>query len=119
MSKIKKEKAYAHKRIVSFGGVREGLAKNEEGASKIRNLRILSDGSMEKRNGWSTRWSFSKNIRGFWQGTVAQNRYIFLVAGNTVYRILDQDNISTLGTLTTSTGRVHFFRYRDRLYLLD
>lgn len=119
MSKIKKEKAYAHKRIVSFGGVREGLAKNGEGASKIRNLRILSDGSMEKRNGWSTRWSFSKNIRGFWQGTVAQTRYIFLVAGNTVYRILDQDNISTLGTLTTSTGRVHFFRYRDRLYLLD
>lgn len=119
MSKIKKEKAYAHKRITSFGGIREGIAQNGDGASEIRNLRILSDGSLKKRNGWSARWSFSKSVRGFWQGTVAEAHYALLVTGNTVYRILDEDNVSTLGTLTTSSGKVHFFRYRDRLYLLD
>lgn len=119
MSKIKHEKAYAKKKISSFGGIREGICKNGENALDIRNLRIRPDGSLEKRSGWRSWRYFTTPVRGFWQGTVEESHYIFTVAGNTVYRIIEGSNVLNIGQIRSSIGTVHFFRYRNRLYLLD
>ena len=87
MSKIKLEKAYAKHRVSSFGGIREGISKNKVGASDIRNLRIGSDGSLEKRNGWKLQKQLSSPIRGFWEGTLNGESYTFVVCANRVYRL--------------------------------
>ncbi len=119
MSKIKNEKAYSKKRISFFGGVQEGFLKKGDAASEIRNFRILPDGSLEKRNGWASLKLFSSPIRGFWQGCINNESYVFLVAQNTVYRILENNDTLVVGSLSTSLGKVHFRRYRNRLYLFD
>ena len=119
MSKIKIEKAYAKHRVSSFGGMREGLSKNGESASEIRNLRITSDGSLEKRSGWRLWKSFSDPLRGFWEGTLNDEYYVFAVAGKNLYRVYDTQNSVLIGLLNTTEGQIHFLRYNDRLYLPD
>ena len=119
MSKIKLEKAYAKHRVSSFGGIREGISKNKVGASDIRNLRIGSNGSLEKRNGWKLQKQLSSPIRGFWEGTLNGESYTFVVCANRVYRLKSTEITALNGTLGSSSGNVKFQRYRDRLYLLD
>ena len=119
MSKIKFEKAYAKQRVSSFGGIREGLAKNGNSASDIRNFRLRPDGSLEKRNGWRFWQEIFNPIRGFWEGTVDGEQYCFVVSGNKVYRIQNEEITALDGTLTTSLGNVRFQKYRNRLYLMD
>lgn len=119
MSKIKIEKAYAKRRVTSFGGIREGISKNGDSASDIRNFQICSDGSLEKRNGWTLWRHFNTPLRGFWEGTIENEHFMFAVAGNTVYRVYEEQSVVQIGTLSSTSGNVLFQRYRDRLYLMD
>lgn len=119
MSKIKPEKAYAKYSVSSFGGIREGISTKTPGASSIRNFRLRSDGSLEKRSGWKHWKQLPATVRGFWEGTLNGEYYAFAVCGNKVYQIQDTEIIALNDTLITETGNVTFVRYRNRLYLMD
>lgn len=112
--------ALEHEKITSFGGICDHAGLTSEGASDMRNFRILSDGSLEKRCGFFTRYLFGASIRGLWEGTVSGETYLFVVAGNQIYRKSRTDGYPTsVYTLPTAEGNVNFAFYRENLYLFD
>ncbi len=119
MSKIRPERAYAKVSIASFGGINGNADLCSNAAADMRNLRICTDGSLEKRCGWISQFQFNHTVRGIWQGSLKDGYLRFAVAGPTIYRIEDDDTLTSIGTLDASYQPVHFERYGDRLYLLD
>ena len=119
MSKIKPDRAFAKEVFSSFGGICAKGETSSEGASEMRNFRILPDGSIEKRCGWETVHTFPDRVRAVWQGTVDGTLLTYAVSGNTVYRILPDGDLTAVGSLSTLEGRAHFCFYRERLYLAD
>ncbi len=112
MSKIKPERAHSKQVFTTFEGVEAG------GADEMRNFRILADGSIEKRCGWRVSHSTEETLRGVWKGVIGGMEQLFAVGGTHIHR-LTENTQDPICTLTTSTGRAHFFEYRDRLYLAD
>ncbi len=112
MSKIKPRRAFAKEIFTSFGGIAPG------GADEMRNFRILSDGSIEKRCGMEAHFVMENNIRGVWQGTVNSASVCMLVCAKAVFCF--QDGVARqIATLGTTYGKVYFFHYRSHLYLAD
>ena len=116
MAKIKPERAYAKEILDGFSGIGAGVTVDQKHATDIRNFRILSDGSLQKRGGWVNRRVFSQPVRAFWEGTLGQESYSFAVAGNRIYRI-DGSALKQVGTLPDSVGRLQFFSFGERLFL--
>lgn len=117
MPTIKPKRAAAREIFESFdrlGGARNG----SHGNARIQNLRILSDGSLEKRNGSVIKHSMRDKLRGFWQGTVEGISYSFTVAGSGIYRV-SGSTYTLCNHLTREAGRVQFVQYRGYLYLMD
>lgn len=120
MSVHDNRRATVSKRVTAFGGIRSIARISDIGASDMKNLRILSDGSLEKRCGFETVILGSGSIRGYWEGSFSGVDYIFYVAGNTLYRLSQNDTSPVpITVLSASDHRVSFFLFRDRLYLLD
>lgn len=120
MAILKPKKALEYERIVEFGGICDHAGLTSDGAYDMRNFRILSDGTLEKRCGFFKRYGVSGSVRGIWQGSVSGKSYLFAVADNQVYRKGSSDTTpQAIYVLTTSTGAVNFVYYRENLYLLD
>ncbi len=116
-----KKSAERH-RISAFGGMQTNARLSPTGASGMRNLRILSDGSLEVRCGCRLHASLSGTVRGAWEGTIDGENYFFAVAGASVYRLAEDDTDQTpspIFYLPSTTGSVTFIPYADRLYLAD
>lgn len=112
--------ALEHEKISRFGGICDHAGLTSDSAYDMRNFRILSDGSLEKRCGFFRRYSFDSPIRGLWEGTVSGNTYLFVVAGNRIYRRGPKDGSPTaIYTMPTAEGNVTFAFYRENLYLFD
>lgn len=108
------------KRTTAFAGIRSIERIADAGASQMKNFRILSDGSLEKRCGYGTVIRSSGRIRGYWEGSISGVGYRFFVAGTALYRLSQNDSAPVqLTTLTASEDRVTFFRFRDLLCLAD
>ncbi len=120
MSKIKPKRAAVREVITSFGGLSDDPLCRQETAQLIRNFRIRSDGSLEKRSGFFTLFSFDAPVRGVWQGKAGEEHLSFAVLDT---RILRYDpmmgTVYSAGSLGSAVGKVRFALYRDRLYLLD
>lgn len=120
MAKIKPEKAYERIVINGFAGIRNAASRNGPGASRCLNFRISPDGSLVKRSGWTTRYRLGQPIRAVWQGTLANESYLFAVSGSYVYAKLPGDSGFTLiYFLPGETGKVSFRMYSGELYLFD
>ncbi len=120
MSIIDPRRALERLTVDSFGGIRSHAGLEAGAAADLRNFRILPDGSLEKRCGFATRFSFSVPVRGTWEGTIGGVSYFFAVAGDTVYCLEpDAEAPEAIYYLTTETGAVSFVYFVDRLYLLD
>lgn len=116
------KKATERHRVSEFGGIRTNARLSPLGASDMRNFRILSDGSLEKRCGTRLRFYLTGSVRGAWEGTVEGKSYFFVVAGASVYRLTEDDPVGEpipIYYLPTDSGRVSFLFYADRLYLDD
>ena len=110
------EKAVFH----GFGGIRQCALLSDVGASEMRNFRIRSDGSLEKRCGYTAKMSLPATIRAVWQGTISNTDLTFAVSGPSVYRLVaGQSSPSAIYFLPTSTGRANFSEYAGILYLFD
>ncbi|MBE6634103.1 MAG: hypothetical protein E7620_07170 [Ruminococcaceae bacterium] len=120
MATLNTPQAAEQLRISRFGGLKQASVVADRGASMMRNFRILEDGSLEKRCGYRVLHNLNAPIRGVWEGTLNGETLTFAVGGNTVYRKrADQSSMTAVYQLTTNSGRVTFFMYRNRLYLLD
>ena len=120
MSVINPRRAMEHLEVNAFGGVRSHAGLEPGASDELCNFRILSDGSLETRSGFTTRFSFPEPVRGVWEGTIGGLSYFFAVAGDAVWRQGPQDSAPTaVYYLTTEEGTVCFVYFVDRLYLLD
>ncbi|MBE6529247.1 MAG: hypothetical protein E7680_01425 [Ruminococcaceae bacterium] len=121
MAKIKPEKASEKITITRFGGIRRTSALTGASASEMRNFRISSDGSLEKRTGTKTLYDFGMTIRGVWHGALHGVDYLIIVAGANVYIKLDGQSEPTLRQQLpgSPTGNVSFMPFGGTLYLFD
>ena len=104
-----------------FGGIDRRACLGEANvAEDIKNFRILPDGSLEKRCGYSRVLSLPDSIRAVWSGNVDVEVSLFLLAGDTVY-LADPNAGEPYAVLTVSTmaGSACFFQVEGRLYLID
>ena len=105
--------------VSGFGGL-DCTARFHTGAAKMRNFRILSDGSLEKRCGYRSVYALKGPVRGVWEGTMGGDSYLFAVGSSTVYRQAPEDGtLVAIYHLSTDTDPVTFLFYRDQLYLFD
>lgn len=118
MSKIRPKKADAKEIFQGFGGIASSAANSKKGLCEVQNLRILSDGSLQKRQGYRTAITLPGTVRGVWEGGIDGITYRFAVSGGTVYN-LTSGTPTAAGSLGTTVGNVRFFLYRNRLYLSD
>ena len=97
--------ALENETISDFGGLCDHAGLTSNGAMDMRNFRILSDGTLEKRCGVSMRYALGAPIRGLWEGTVSGETYLFAVSGNRIFRKGQKDaNPTAIYTLPTSEG---------------
>lgn len=116
------KKAVERHRISEFGGIQTNARLSPTGASDMRNFRILSDGSLEKRCGASLRFYLTGSVRGAWDGVIEGISYFFAVAGASVYLLTQDDPVGSptpIYALPSNEGAVTFVTYEDRLYLSD
>lgn len=108
--------------IDRFGGLDRLGPLCREGAFELRNLRLLSDGSLQRREGVRPLLHLSDAIRG---ATCIQRggaRESYLVAGKTVYYLTQEEGAYTphaIGQIGTSEGSVEFYYHGGILVLMD
>ena len=122
MARIKSKRAAVSTLSCKFGGMGKQGKLSLMGAEDMCNLRPLPGGGVSVRSGYTRKKYFSsgKTVRGCWEGTIDNISYFFVVAGNTVYRLMgDVMSERVVGTLSTSSGSVDFILYDNTLYLLD
>lgn len=105
-----------------FGGMGKHTPLEPLGAEDMCNLRILPNGVLKVREGYTRKKHFisGKKVRGVWEGVMDGVPLLFAVVGDTVYRLSGVDwNEMNVGTITNGNGCVHFRLYEDKLYLFD
>ena len=104
----------------SFDGVDlRSTHKNQKGSADIVNFRVLSDGSLEKREGYRKVVSLGEGVRAVWSGRRNGEDTCYAVAGNRVVRLFADGTYTSIGTLSSQDGEVSFFFYRGHLYVID
>ena len=118
MAKIKPGKAFEKAIPNGFGGIRYTAALTGESAARMRNFRVASDGSLEKRNGMVTRYRSDGSVRAAWQGSLDGGNYFFFVSGNRVYvRLPGSETPGVCNLFPSADGPAFFVPYRGVLYL--
>ena len=106
--------------VSRFGGICDHAGLALDAATNVRNFRILSDGTLEKRCGYLKNYTFEQPLRGLWEGVVSGESHLVLVVGNQIYlRNPTSGLLRAIYVLPTSSGDVSFFLYRDQLWLMD
>ena len=94
-------------------------SRSASAVSDIYNLRILPDGSLEKREGYRLLCSAEKPIRAFWEGMLRGSRRAFLLCGDAVCALdTESGELFRIAEVSEDSGEAEFFFYRGRLYLL-
>ena len=122
MARLKSKHSALKSLSCKFGGLGKYTPLSPTGAEEMCNFRILPGGVLKTRMGYQLKKSFpsSQKVRGAWQGTLGDTAFLFVVAGNTVYRLAENTMTeSVVGTISDGNGLVHFCVYKKDLYLLD
>ncbi len=121
MAKNKLKDAFASAEVTGFGGIdRTSLTGDAKTALDMRNFRILSDGSLEKRCGYQLSLNLPAQIRAVWAGELEGSNALMALVGNTVYLTNpDTGTYSAAGTVGTSEGNASFFCLEGKLFLVD
>ena len=127
MEKTNLKRALATEKVKDFGGICHGASKNSRETEKgsfnafdICNFRILPDGTLEKREGFSHIMTMPGEPRCFWSGYLDGEEMSFALIGSTVYALeLGKGEYFPLGNILSSVGNAEFFFCRGLLYLVD
>ena len=121
MAKIGTKNPIATERITKFGGICHiGTENGERSAYDICNFRILSNGSLLKREGFAPIMTLSGEPRAFISGCFDGESSAFALIGSAVYLLkIEQKNATVIGSVESSVGRAEFFVYEGNLYLID
>lgn len=107
---------------VEYGGF-EGIdtrTRHSGGVQDALNLRILSDGSLQKRQGYKCIYSSPYGVRAIWSGIIGGEFSCYFLSLNSVYKLdVNTGETSLCATIQTSSGKAQFFYLRDALYLTD
>ncbi len=94
-------------------------------AADLDNFRIMSDGSLKKRDGYTKLHTFDAKLRGAITVRNGTNETIYAVAGKKLYEITDTNGftVKLIGTLTnmnftTTNDKVDMFMFNRTLYIL-
>ena len=122
MARIKSKRSALQTLSCKFGGMGQNTPLSPIGAQDMCNFRILPDGTLRVRSGYTLKKRFAsgKRVRGFWEGTVGGTFFSFAVVGDKIYRLSgDAMDETAVGTVANGEENVHFCVYLDMLYLLD
>ena len=119
MSVFKEKNTIASVEFKKFKGIdRRAPHGDSNVAYDMSNFRILSDGSLQKREGYKLIPTSFSAIRGVWSGKLNGNTFTVAVQGATIIKLSPEDSSYTaIGNITNSIGTANFIPYRDRLYL--
>lgn len=121
MANKKLKNAFASFEVAEFDGIdRTKIIGDAKGAADIRNFRILPDGSLRKRCGYSLALSLPAGIRAIWSGDLGGSPALVALAGDTVY-VADPGagTYAAAGVVGTSAGGACFFYLGGGLFLVD
>lgn len=113
------------KTLQKFGGLDCRTSVETDGnARAMCNFRVLSDGSLQKREGFSTLCTLSGTVRGTWTGYLGGQDILLVAAGQKLFRVIENAQSGAVVTeqlisLTTSAGKVMFFYLEGYVFILD
>ena len=86
----------------------------------IDNFRVLTDGSLQKREGVKLIAQLPDTVRGICSYVDADTQILLAAAGNSLYRICPADGqVSGNACFSTDEGKVGFFTHKGRLYIME
>ncbi len=103
-----------------FSGIDENLSlqSNLNTAKVIKDLRILNDGSIKKRNAIEVVYSAYSDIKGLWCGKIKGVEYIIFIFENMLFKALpDQENFSITKISDIDDGDFDMFEFGGMLYI--
>ena len=121
MSYFKRKNAIGALEVKGFEGIDRSSPIAAKKCEDMVNLRILSDGSIVKRDGFREAYDFSGPIRGILSMPTDDGFLAYVAVENYVYRYDSDTNIAARmsGTLYTKTGEVSIFFFQGRVYIAD
>lgn len=118
MTTFKKENACASEAVDAFGGIdRSGLIGRLSEAWDIDNFRILADGSLDKREGYELRHTFSSPVDAVYP-VPGEEGSVYVLTGGCVYLMALADGAARLLGRASDTSGGCFFMQGGALYLL-
>ena len=84
----------------------------------MRNFKILPDGSLKKREGYSELFTATGSVEGLWGGRVGEHNLLAASIGGGLW-IYDFDLSYSFQAGTIGTGRAAMFAFGGRLYILN
>lgn len=121
LSKHNIKESFVSLTVREFRGInRTAVSGGADIAGDIKNFRILEDGSLEKRGGYSQAGELPEEIRSSWAGMLGGQPRLILLSEEKVYsHVPESGEYSQIGVVNTSAGEASFFMLEGRLYLKD
>lgn len=103
-----------------FAGMDSSTPFGGESTYGLKNFRLLSDGSLEKREGYRHLATLSDVARGWYLFREGGDSILLLVAGSELYRVsLDSGKTESASVFSRTEGEILFLPMEEALYLLD
>ena len=121
MATIKHKKAICAAEVSAFGGIDASTPCGDGGiAVDLKNFKVLPDGSLCRRNGFSVYRSFADDVRGAEVFADTNGTFLLAAVGSTVHRIpLGDGEDESADVLHSTEGEVTFFSFLGEIYLVD
>lgn len=113
--------AFAHERIESFKGINTLSTIGNDGyAYCMKNFRVLSDGSIEKRAGVRRVAELTDNLRAITVARDGNDDVILAIDGHKLLRVDPQKNeVESASVFSASEGKATFISLDDRIFIVD
>ena len=103
-----------------FGGLDVTSPIGSGRLQRLKNFKLLQDGSVIKRSGFSHFCTIEGEIRGEKVYSDREEEVILAVVGQNLLRISVADgSVSSLAVFDSEEGKINFFEYMGELYILD
>ena len=121
MSFFESKNALAKVSFDGFGGMdKRDPAKGAPKTDELINLRVLEDGSLEKRCGYRPLSLFPDGVRAILTGNFGGEFIGYVLSGYTVYKLdFSTGTHSIVGHIGNDVGRASIFYYFGHFYLCD